>query len=59
MGLATVQVLWLFEICEILVISLNLYWVRGSMEVVSPFFQRTDDCKKFSVIDVIVLFSRV
>ena len=39
-------------------VSEDLDGEEGSMKVVSPDFQGTDDCKEFVVIDVIVLFSR-
>ena len=38
-------------------VSEDLDGEEGSVEVVSPDFQGTDDCKEFTVIDVIVLFS--
>ena len=42
MGLATVEVLGLSEICEILVVGEDLYWVGGAMEIVSPFLRCAD-----------------
>ena len=37
-------------------ISENLDGEGGTMEVMSPGFEGTDDCQEFSVIDIIVLF---
>ena len=31
-------------------------WERRTMEVMMPSFHSSNDCKKFSIIDVIVLF---
>ena len=36
----------------------DCYWVFGSGEVVSPFFQSLDDCEELPVIDVIVSLRR-
>lgn len=41
-GLSVVQVLCLAEVCEIFVVSKDLYWERGSLEVVMPCFQGVD-----------------
>ena len=37
-------------------VSEDLYRERGSMEVVSPQLQGTDDSEEFPVIDVVVSF---
>ena len=36
----------------------NLYWKRGPLEVVLSHLQASYDCEEFSVINVIVSFSR-
>ena len=54
--LATVEVLCLMEVRQVLVICEDLDGEWGSMEVVPPGFQGTDDCEKFSVVDVVVPF---
>ena len=56
--LTVVEVLWLMEVCQILVVCKDLDGERGTMEIVSPGFQSVDDCKELSVIDVVVLFCR-
>ena len=48
--------LGLAEIDKILVVGEDLDWEGGTMKVVSPRFQGTDDGKEFLVIDVIVSF---
>ena len=53
-----VEVLDLMEIHQVLVICKDLDGERGSMEVVSPGFQGTDDGEEFPIIDVVILFSR-
>ena len=56
--LATIEVLCLMEVCQILVVHEDLDGEGGSMEIVSPGFQDADDCEEFSVIDIIVSFCR-
>ena len=34
----------------------DLYWERGTVEVVTPGFQGANDGEKFTVINVIVAF---
>ena len=46
------------EVDEILVVCEDLYGERGSVEVVSPGFQGTDDSEEFPVVDVVVSFCR-
>ena len=55
--LATIEVLCLTEVCQILVVSKDLDGEWGSMEVVSPRLQGTDDCEELSVVDVVIAFS--
>ena len=55
-GLSTIEGLGGMEVGEILMVSEDLYRERGSVEVVSPGFQGTDDGKEFSVVDVVVPF---
>ena len=54
--LAMVECLGLVEIGKILVVGEDLHRERGTMEIVAPRFQGTNDGKKFVVIDVIVPF---
>ena len=54
--LATVEVLGLTEVCQVLVICEDLDGEWGSVEVMSPGFQSADDGKELPVVDVIVLF---
>ena len=56
--LAMVEVLDLMEVCQVLVVSKDLDRKEGSMEIISPGFQGTDDCEELSVVDVIVPFSQ-
>jgi len=39
------------------VVSKNLNWKRGAMEVVLEEFEGADDGKEFAIVDVIVSFS--
>ena len=54
--LATIEVLGLTEVRQVLVICEDLDGERGSMEIVSPGFQGADDGKELSVVDVVVSF---
>ena len=54
--LATVEILCLTEVCQVLMIREDLYGEGGSVEIVSPGFQGADDREELSVIDVIVSF---
>ena len=56
--LLAVEHFGLAEVGEVLVIGENLYWEGRAMKVVTPRFQGMDNREEFSVIDVIVLFSR-
>ena len=56
--LPAVEHFGLAEVGEVLVIGENLYWEGRAMWVVTPRFQGMDDREEFSVIDVIVPFSR-
>ena len=55
--LVTVKRLGLMEIGQVFVVSEDLYWERGAMEVMTPRLQGVDDGKEFAVIDVVVAFS--
>ena len=54
--LAVVERLGLAKIGKVLVVSENLYWEGGAMEVVAPRLQGTNDGKEFAVVDVVVAF---
>ena len=49
MGLSSGQVLGLFEVAQIFVISDNDYWVFCASEIVMPLFECLDDCEEFPV----------
>ena len=53
----TVKILDLTEVCQVLVVSKDLDGEGGSMKVVPPGFQGTDDGKELTVIDVVVSLS--
>ena len=53
-----VEVLGLMEVHQVLVISEDLDEEEGSMEVMPPGLQGTDDYKELLVINVIVSFCR-
>ena len=55
-GLSSVEVLGGTEVGEVFVVGEDLDWEGGSMEVVSPRFQGSDDGEEFSVVNVIVPF---
>ena len=55
--LATVEVLCLTEVRQVLVVGKDLDGEGGSMEVMLPGLQGSDDSKELSVIDVVVSFS--
>ena len=57
-GLASVQFLGLAEVCQVLVIREHLDQKGGTMEIVSPRLQDSDDSKEFPIVDVRVLFHR-
>ena len=56
--MVAVEVLSLTEVHQVLVVSEDLNREERPMKVVPPQLQSTDDGKEFSVIDVIVSFSR-
>ena len=51
-----VEHLGLAEVGEVFVVHENLHWERGTMKVVAPRFQGTDDGEEFSVVDIVVAF---
>ena len=55
-GLSLVEVLGGAKVGEILMVGEDLDWEGGSVKVVLPCFQGSDDSKEFSVIDVVVSF---
>ena len=58
LGLTTVYVLGLTEVCQVLMISKDLDGEGGSVKIVSLGFQSMDDHEEFPIIDVIVSFGR-
>ena len=54
--LAAVKHLGLTEIGQVLVVGEDLYWEGGTMEIMAPGLQGANDCKEFSVIDVVIAF---
>ena len=57
LDLLAVKVLGLTEVCQVLMVSEDLDMEGGSMEIMSSGFQGSDNCKEFTVVDVVVLFS--
>ena len=57
-GLAVVEILGLMEVHQVLVVSEDLDGKGRAVEVMSPRLQSMDDHKEFSVVDVVVSFSR-
>ena len=55
--LAAIEILCLMEVCQVFVICEDLDGEGGSMEVVPPGLQSTDDGEEFPVINVVVLLS--
>ena len=53
--LSTVEILCLMEVRQVLVVGKDLDGERGSVEVVPPRLQGTDNGKEFSVVDVVVM----
>ena len=53
--MATVKVLCLTEIRQVLVICKDLDGEGRAMEIMSPRLQGTDDGKKLSVVDVVIV----
>ena len=58
MGLLSVEVLGGMEVGEVFVVGEDLDREGGSVEVVAPRFQGTDDGEEFSVVNVVVPFCR-
>ena len=54
--MAAVKRLGLAEVGKILVVGEDLHGEGGTMEIVVPRFQGTNDSKEFAVIDIVVLF---
>ena len=54
--LATVKVMGLMEVRQVLVVGEDLDGERGSVEIMSPRLQSADDCEELPVIDVVVSF---
>ena len=56
--LTTVEVLCLMEVHQVLVVCEDLDGKRGTMEIMPPGFQGTDDCEDFSVVDIVIALCR-
>ena len=56
--LSAIERLGLAKVGEVFVVCENLYWEGRAVEVMMPGFQGVDYCEEFSVIDVVVSFSR-
>ena len=48
----------LTEIWQVFVVGEDMYWERGTVEVMSSRLQSMDDSEEFAIIDVIVSLSR-
>ena len=57
-SLTSVQFLGLAEVCQVLVVGEHLHWKGGTVEIVSPRLQGSDNSKKLLIVDIIVLFCR-
>ena len=55
-GLSVTKGLGETEVGEVFMVSEDLYRKRGSVEVVLPGFQGTDDSEEFPVVDVVVSY---
>ena len=55
--MTSIELLCDVEVLQILVISPDLDWVSGAFEVMTPFFETTDDRKHLCVVDLIVAFN--
>ena len=51
-----VEVLGLMDVCQVLVVSKDLYREGGTVEVVPPGLQGVDNDEEFSVTDIVVAF---
>lgn len=58
MALLMIQLLRRMEVGEVAMIGVYKHWKRVSQEIMPPCFKGVDDCKEFSIIDLIVPFSR-
>ena len=54
--LAVVKRLGLAEVGKVLVVGEDLYGEGGTVEIVTPGFQGTNDGEEFAIIDVVVPF---
>ena len=54
MCLSVGEVLWLFEIPQVFVVSNYGYQVFGSGKVVSPFLEHLDDSKELPIINIVI-----
>src|ERR1700675_2140584 len=57
-GLAAVELLGGPEVLQVLVVCPDLKRLARAFQVVSPLFQRSDDCQHFHVMDLVVAFDR-
>src|SRR6202795_1333842 len=57
-GLAAVELLGSPEVLEVLMVRPDLKGLARAFQVVSPLFQRSDDCQHFHITDLIVAFDR-
>ena len=58
-GLTTGEFLRGFPVLKVFVVGTYLDLVRGSFEVVTPFFKSANDGQEFAVVNIIIPFSRV
>src|SRR6202795_5375562 len=57
-GLAAVELLGGPEVLKVLVVRPDLKGLARAFQVVSPLFQRSDDCQHFHIMDLVVAFNR-
>ena len=56
--MALVQFLGLAEVCQVLVVGEHLDQKGGTVKIVSPRLQGSDNSKEFPVVDIVALFCR-
>ena len=57
-GLPAREFAGVFEVGQVLMIGNDSNRVRSTLDVLPPFREGKDDCEEFSIVDVVVSFSR-
>jgi Lhr-like helicase len=58
-SLTIIELLRLPEVQEVQMVRINLNLMQGSMEIVSPFSQGTNNAEELSIVDFVSLFSGI